>query len=134
MSNQETHPNLDPLGLKGKMIGLHPSESKKYMIDGFSYPASFDVWDEELQEKRMQIGYICMYQVKFNFKDAGRKVVTYKIRSVEIGETEHQKSANKRMIINFLESNAEEVLANNMYDTLLKWEEHNQNDTPESKV
>jgi hypothetical protein len=125
---QISHPNMDVLGISGKMIGLHPDPSKRYAIECFSYPASIEVWDQESLEKVMRVGYVCIYIVKFNFKYAGRKVVKHKLSNLDAGETPQERARAEKMVVGFLEHTAEELLAHHIEDVLLKWDEPNTND------
>lgn len=126
--SSETHPNMDPLSLRGKRIGLNPNDKCRYVIDTFSYPATIDVFDKDVGDVIPKIGYMIIYQVKFNFENAGRKVVTYKISNFEAEGSQHHIEAKRRIVIGFLETHAETVLANNMYDTVLDWEKLTPND------
>lgn len=122
MKNQ--HPEVDTLGLRDKIIGLSPSEKYKYKIESFSFPSHWIEWDDKQDRNVTKVGYVIKYTVKFNFKYAGRKAVTFSVKSTEFeGQSEVVVERVKKTVINFLEKNAEEILAVNIQDTLLPWDE-----------
>lgn len=121
-----THPNLEPLGLSGKVIGFSPDEKYRYKIESFSYPTHSIEWDDKADRNVTKVGYVVKYTVKFNFKFAGRKAVTFAVKSAEVeGQSELAVERMKKVVINFLESRAEEILADNIQDILLPWDEEN---------
>lgn len=128
MSTELTHPDIDPLNLRGKRIGMHHDDRFRYTIESFSYPATIEVFDKDYGEKVMKVGFVCLYRVKFNFQNAGRKMVTYKVNNFEVEGTPHHVDSQKKRVISFLENNAETVLANNIDDILLDWETITPND------
>lgn len=128
MSNQLTHPNIDPLGLRGKRIGHHPDERFRYNIESFSYPATFDIYDEESDTKKLKVGYVVIYQVKFNFENSGRKAVSHRINSTDLDSSQHNTDGIRKMVVTFLEDHAERILADTGYDKVLPWEDKNSAD------
>lgn len=120
----ENHPNVEPLGLSGRVIGFSPDEKYRYKIQSFSFPTHTIEWDDKEDRNVTKIGYTVKYTVKFNFKFAGRKAVTFSVKSQEvIGQSELAIERMKKTVINFLESHAEEILADNIQDILLPWDE-----------
>jgi hypothetical protein len=124
----ETHPNIDPLKIAGKVIGLHPDVSKRYKIEVFSVPEVLSYIDETSGDEMKRIGYVCRYSVKFNFKGAGRKVVSYKINSMEVESAINPEIKLAKTITTWLETRAETILAENLYDIIMSWGDKNQND------
>ena len=115
---------MDPLGLRGRVIGLSHDEKKKYEIVSFSHPCVTQEYDEKEDRMYPKVGYMVIYSVQFNFKYAGRKVVSFKAKSLEIeGHSELQKERFKKSIVDFLERISEELLANNIDDIRLPWDE-----------
>jgi hypothetical protein len=122
---EQNHPNKDPLGIVGKEIGY----SKRYKIYVFSHPAMHSIGDKDSLENQEISGESYRYSVQFNFKDAGRKVVTYVVASPTLETGQYDLHAITYTVIKFLEHHAETMLVQYMDDTLLEWDAPNGKDT-----
>lgn len=121
-TEEKQHPNKDPLGLAGAKVGYNPKRALEVGV--FSYPAVLSIKDQD-GEYKDRVGEVYRYEVRMNFRDAGRKVVSYKISSYEIelaAVGQHGLKGLRKTAKDFLEHNSETFLAQNMDDELANWE------------
>lgn len=120
------HPHQDPLGLVGRVIGYDSDPNRKFVIEVFSHPDHFMTeFDEEDGGPKMDIGATYRYSVKMNYQKAGRKVITCKVTSKDLEDESVTKDMLRKVVLNYLEHNAEEMQVGQGDDKRIPWEEGN---------